>query len=53
MSKIVWKPGAFEYPIPAVLVTSGTMEKSNIMTVAWTRNYQFKTTYGLCFYKTR
>ena len=36
MGKIEWKPGTFEYPIPAVLVTSGTMEKSNIMTVAWT-----------------
>lgn len=32
----MWKPGTFLYPIPAVLVTSGTMEKSNIMTVAWT-----------------
>ena len=36
MSKMIWKPGTFEYPIPAVMVTSGTMEKSNIMTVAWT-----------------
>ena len=36
MSKVVWKPGTFEYPIPAVMVTSGDMEKSNIMTVAWT-----------------
>ena len=36
MSKVVWKPGTFEYPIPAVLVTSGNMEKSNIITVAWT-----------------
>lgn len=36
MPKINWKPGTFEYPIPAVMVTSGTMEKSNIMTVAWT-----------------
>ena len=36
MSKIAWKPGTFEYPIPAVLVTSGNMKKSNIMTVAWT-----------------
>ena len=36
MSKIVWKGGAFEYPIPAVLVTCGTMENSNVMTVAWT-----------------
>lgn len=34
--KVMWKPGTFLYPIPAVLVTSGTMEKSNIMTVAWT-----------------
>ena len=36
MSKKVWKPGTFIYPIPAVLVTSGDMKKSNIMTVAWT-----------------
>lgn len=36
MGKIMWKPGTFIYPIPAVMVTSGTMEKSNIMTVAWT-----------------
>ena len=36
MSKIVWKPGTFIYPIPAVMVSCGTMEKSNIITVAWT-----------------
>ena len=36
MSKIEWKPGTFIYPIPVVMITSGTMEKSNIMTVAWT-----------------
>lgn len=36
MSKVLWKGGAFEYPIPAVLVTCGTMENSNIMTAAWT-----------------
>lgn len=36
MGKVMWKPGTFIYPIPAVMVTSGTMEKSNIMTVAWT-----------------
>jgi flavin reductase (DIM6/NTAB) family NADH-FMN oxidoreductase RutF len=36
MSKVVWKPGTFVYPIPAVMVTSGDMENSNIMTVAWT-----------------
>ena len=36
LSKVIWKPGTFIYPIPAVLVTSGDMEKSNIMTVAWT-----------------
>ena len=36
MSKKVWKPGTFIYPIPAVLVSSGDMEKSNILTVAWT-----------------
>ena len=36
MARKVWKPGNFIYPIPAVLVTSGNMEKSNIITVAWT-----------------
>ena len=36
MGKIIWKPGTFEYPIPAVMVSCGNMEKSNIITVAWT-----------------
>ena len=36
MSKTMWKPGTFLYPIPAVMVSCGTMEKSNIITVAWT-----------------
>ena len=36
MSKTMWKPGTFVYPLPAVMITSGNMEKSNIMTVAWT-----------------
>lgn len=36
MSKVIWKPGTFIYPIPAVMVTCGTIEKSNIITVAWT-----------------
>lgn len=34
--KVIWKPGTFIYPIPAVMVSCGTMEKSNIITVAWT-----------------
>ena len=36
MSKVKWKAGTFEYPIPAVMVSCGDMEKSNIITVAWT-----------------
>ena len=36
MGKITRKPGTFVYPIPAVMVSCGTMEKSNIITVAWT-----------------
>lgn len=36
MSKTMWKPGTFLYPLPAVMVSCGTMEKSNIITVAWT-----------------
>ncbi len=36
MSKVTWKPGTFLYPLPAAMVSCGTMEKSNIITVAWT-----------------
>ena len=36
MSKTMWKPGTFIYPIPAVMVSCGDFEKSNILTVAWT-----------------
>ena len=36
MSKVVWKPGTFEYPLPAVMVSCGNMKNSNILTVAWT-----------------
>ena len=36
MAKVMWKPGTFIYPLPAVMVSCGTMEKSNIITVAWT-----------------
>lgn len=36
MSKILFKPGTFLYPLPVVLVTSGDENLSNVMTVAWT-----------------
>jgi len=36
MSKKMWKAGTMVYPLPAVMVSSGTMEESNILTVAWT-----------------
>ena len=36
MGKVIWKPGTFLYPLPVVMVSCGTMEKSNIITVAWT-----------------
>lgn len=36
MSRKEWKAGTFIYPIPAVMVSCGNMEKSNIITVAWT-----------------
>ncbi len=36
MSKIIWKPGTFIYPLPVVMVSCGNMSKSNIITVAWT-----------------
>ena len=36
MNKTEWKSGTFIYPIPAVMVSCGNMENSNILTVAWT-----------------
>lgn len=36
MGRISFKPGTFLYPLPAIMVTSGDMENSNIITVAWT-----------------
>ena len=36
MSKVTLKSGTFIYPLPAVMVSCGTMEESNIITVAWT-----------------
>lgn len=36
MSKVTWKPGTFLYPLPVVMVSCGTMQKPNIITVAWT-----------------
>lgn len=36
MGKIAWKPGTMVYPVPAAMVTCGTMEDSNIITIAWT-----------------
>ncbi len=36
MAKQYWKGGALIAPVPSVMVSCGDMEKSNIMTVAWT-----------------
>ena len=38
MSKLVWKPGNLVAPVPAAMVSCGSMEKPNIITVAWTGN---------------
>lgn len=35
MGKAVWKPGTVLYPVPVVMVSCGTEEKGNIITVAW------------------
>lgn len=36
MGKDIWKPGTVLYPVPAVMVSCGTMEEKNIFTAAWT-----------------
>ena len=34
--KVFWNGGAMLAPLPPVLVTCGTMEQANVLTVAWT-----------------
>lgn len=36
MSKVTWRGGALLGPIPPVMVTVGTMEEANIITIGWT-----------------
>lgn len=36
MAKLAWKGGALLAPTPPVMVTCGSMDKPNIITVAWT-----------------
>ena len=36
MAKITWKPGTMLYPVPAVMVSCGNINKPNIITIAWT-----------------
>lgn len=36
MTKITWKAGTLLAPVPPALISSGTIEKPNVMTAAWT-----------------
>jgi flavin reductase (DIM6/NTAB) family NADH-FMN oxidoreductase RutF len=37
MTKILWKPGTMIYPLPAVMVSCGSVaEEYNILTISWT-----------------
>jgi flavin reductase (DIM6/NTAB) family NADH-FMN oxidoreductase RutF len=37
MSKVLWKPGTMIYPLPAVMVSCGSVEEEyNIITISWT-----------------
>lgn len=36
MEKQVWKPGTLLAPVPPVLVSCGTLEKPNVLTIGWT-----------------
>lgn len=36
MKKVKWKGGALIAPIPPVMVTCGTLENPNVLTIAWT-----------------
>ena len=36
MTKTTWKPGTMLFPVPPVMVTCGTLENANVLTIAWT-----------------
>jgi flavin reductase (DIM6/NTAB) family NADH-FMN oxidoreductase RutF len=36
MTKVSWKPGTMLFPVPPVMVTCGTLDKPNVLTIAWT-----------------
>ena len=36
MAKVTWRGGALIAPVPPAMISCGTMEESNIITVAWT-----------------
>lgn len=36
MAKVTWNPGAILAPLPAALVSCGSVEKPNVLTIAWT-----------------
>ena len=36
MSKLQWKGSTLLAPVPAALVSCGTLEKPNALTIAWT-----------------
>lgn len=36
MAKVQWNPGALLAPVPPTLVSCGTVEQPNVLTVAWT-----------------
>ena len=36
MTKTTWKSGTMLFPVPPVMVTCGTMDNANVLTIAWT-----------------
>lgn len=36
MGKVLWNPGTLLGPVPPALVTCGSVEQPNVLTVAWT-----------------
>lgn len=36
MAKVTWKPATLLSPLPAALVSCGTVEEPNVLTIAWT-----------------
>lgn len=52
MGKVMWKPGTFEYPIPAAMVSLRRYGKIKYFNYSMDRDIKFGSSYGIYICKT-